>query len=374
MKTASLYFILGILILFSGCKKEDSSDFSVSGNLIINGTPIKNATVDIDGLEQYKTTTNSEGYFIIEKVYVGAHELNTKRAYENGSFIQKSYDIELQSNLYFDSLLLPNPVLIESITLDSSSNVATISWNKSYSADFREYKLYSHSSSGLDETTGTLQHVTIDANDTSKSIQLENLSEVYFRVFVLNDYGQLGGSNIISVASINKNLIAGGGFDNSNDLNYWVLSGDIEIDNTNYHSGNGSVLLSSTIDTVNNVISGTVDRWPVTENEMSIGIDLETDRDYTISFWYRLSGFGNMMYPFNFYYYQNNQEKLNTTVYDYDWAGTWIPLSPFKVLEDTGWLYFSKTFNSDSDANAVFHITTQVDSVWVDGLEIKIVE
>lgn len=257
MKTASPYCILGIMILFSGCKKEESSDFSVSGKLIINGAPIKNATVDIDGLEQYKTTTNSE---------------------------------------------------------------------------------------------------------------------VYFRVFVLNEYGQLGGSNIISVASINKNLLAGGEFENSNDLSYWDLTGDIGIDNTDFHSGIGSALLSSTIDTVTNVISGTIERWPVTENEMSIGIDLETDRDYTISFWYKLSGFGYMMYPFNFYYYQNNQEKINTTIYDYNWAGTWIPLSPFKVLEDTGWLFFSKTFNSDSDANAVFHITSQVENVWIDELKIKIVE
>lgn len=107
---------------------------------------------------------------------------------------------------------------------------------------------------------------------------------------------------------------------------------------------------------------------------MSITIDLEANRDYTISFWYKLSGFGYMMYPFNFYYYQNNEEKISTTIYDYNWVDEWIPQSPFGIINDMEWMFYNRTFTSDSDNNAVFYIKTQMDKVWIDNLEIKIKE
>ena len=376
MKTYYLLSILFSLTILIGCQKDvEKTNFKVSGILKSDGKPLANATVDIDGLEQYKTTSNSEGYFVIENVPAGGHSLNTKKSGSDNSFVQKSFDIELQNNdLNFQSLVLPNPVLIDAIILDSINNIATIKWNKSIAEDFREYKLYSHTTSGLDESSGKLEHVTIDINDTIKSIQLENLSEKYFRVFVLNEYGQLGGSNIVSISSINRNLIIGGNFEDSEDLSSWNLTGSINVTNIDMYLGFGCVLLESEIDTIDNNLSGTIDRWPVTENQMSIAIELELDRDYTISFWYKLSGFGYMMYPFNFYYYQNNEEKIFTTIYDYNWVDEWIPQSPFGIINDSGWMFFSKDFTSDSDNSAVFHIKTQMEKVWIDNLEIKITE
>lgn len=376
MKTYYLILLLSILTTLTGCQKEEEkSDFKVSGILKSNGKPLENASVDIDGLEQYKTTTNAEGYFLIENVPTGNHSLNSKKSNTDNSFIKKSYNIEIHNNdLEFESLILPNPVLIDTIILDSLTNIATITWNKSTAEDFREYKLYSHTSTGLDETTGELEHVTIDINDTIKSIQLESVSEKYFRVFVLNEYGQLGGSNVANVLSINKNLISGGSFEDSEDLNYWDLTGNITIDNINMYAGIGCVLLNSEIDTVDNNLSGTIERWPVTENEMTITIDLEANRDYTISFWFKLSGFGYMMYPFNFSYYQDNEEKISTTIYEYNWVDEWIPQSPFGIINDSGWMFFSKDFTSNSNNNAVFHIKTQMEKTWIDNLEIKITE
>ena len=37
-------------------------------------------------------------------------------------------------------------------------------------------------------------------------------------------------------------------------------------------------------------------------------------------------------------------------------------------------MFFSKTFTSDSDNNAVFHIKTQMEKVWIDNFKIKITE
>ena len=376
MKTYNLFSILAILIFLLGCQEEElKTDFNVSGYLKSDGKPLVNASVDIDGLEQYKTSTNTDGYFIIENIPAGTYSLNTKMSSNNKSYIQRSYDIVLENNdIDFDSLILPNPVLIDTILLDSLTNIATIIWNKSKAEDFREYKLYSHTTSGLDESTGLLEHVTIDINDTSKSIQIENLTEKYFRVFVLNEYGQLGGSNIISISSVNKNIVLGGNFNSLEDLNYWSISGNIKIDSVFPYDGAGCLLLTSELDTLGmSKTEPEIDN--VTLNEISIDLALEEDRDYTLSFWYRLKGFGCMIdqEPFYYYYYQDNEEKLGTIIYDYYWAGEWYGWIN-KVLDDTGWIYYSKTFNSDSDANAVFHITCRIEEVWIDKLEIKIVE
>lgn len=378
MKTFYIASLFVVLISIFACQKDaQKTDFKVSGTLKTGENPIANAIVDIDGLEQYKTTTNSEGYFEITNISAGKHSLNTKKRDNDNSFIQKSYDIEFQNDdINFQALLLPNPVLIDSIILDSTTNIATIKWNKSYAEDFREYKLYSHSTSGLDETTGLLEHVTIDINDTVKTIQLESLSLQYFRVFVLNDYGQLGGSNIVSVTTNNINLINGGDFDSTDDLYYWdwEATGEFIISNENTHDGAGCLNIWSEIDTVNNNLSGTIDRWPTYKWKLYTPIELEKNRDYQISFWYKLSGFGYMMYPFNFFYYQDNEEKIYTTIYNYNWVTEWIPQSPFGIIDDTGWLYYSKNFSSDSDARAVFYFTSEMEYVSIDNLKIIVAE
>ena len=144
----------------------------------------------------------------------------------------------------------------------------------------------------------------------------------------------------------------------------------LNFTNINPYAGLGCALLASEIDTVDS--TGPADMISV--NEMSITIGLEKNRDYKISFWYKLSGVGYMMNPFNFYYYQNNQEKIFTTIFNYNWNGEYIPGTASKILDDTGWLYFSEVFTSDSESNAVFHITTQVENVWIDNLKIKITE
>lgn len=97
--------------------------------------------------------------------------------------------------------MLPDPVVLNEPEIERSleSNEVSLSWNKYQAADFREYKLYKHSSSGLDETTGELLHVATSANDTLFTTTVPHSSETFFRVFVRDDFGLLGGSNISNV-------------------------------------------------------------------------------------------------------------------------------------------------------------------------------
>ncbi len=128
MKTYYLVSIFFSLIILIGCQKdEEKNGFNVSGTLQSNGKPLGNVSVNIDGLEQYKTTSNSEGYFIIENVPTGSHSLNTNKSGLDNSFIRKSFDVEITNrDLDFQSLVLPNPILIDTIILDSITNIATI--------------------------------------------------------------------------------------------------------------------------------------------------------------------------------------------------------------------------------------------------------
>jgi len=67
--------------------------------------------------------------------------------------------------------------------------------------DFREYKLYRHSTSGFDESTGELLHISTFRNDTSFTDSIPHSSTYYYRLYQMNEYGRLGGSNIVKISS-----------------------------------------------------------------------------------------------------------------------------------------------------------------------------
>jgi hypothetical protein len=357
--------------MLTGCQNEENrSAYNVSGKLTSEGKLLEDASVDIDGLEQYKTETNTEGFFLIKQVTIGAHDLNTYKRLEDGSFIKKSYGIVLtDDDLNLEALLLPNPVCIDTIVLDSTTNKATIKWNRSTADDFREYKLYSHATSGLDETTGLLEHVATSVYDTVKEIQLSNNTESFFRVFILNDYGQLGGSNIKSVQGLNLNLLPGGDFEDQRVFDdYWnILSGSVALIDTDYYEGSSCLHMRNVI---------IPEEFSVEESLVETSVRFESNTMYEISFWYRLTGIARMDYhTLYFYYYQDEANHIETNLsFEPDgdsWTGSWVPDSPFLMLDDTGWLFYSKTFVPESDSPAIFRIGGQVENILIDHLTIK---
>ncbi len=189
--------------ILTSCNKDKliEGDLTVSGYLTNGENPVANAIIDIDDLAQYQVTSNKEGFFEIKNVAKGAHKLNYKVGPDEGSFSKITERIEVNDDLLLESLMLPDPVTLYDPEIQGGleSNQVSLSWDKYTGTDFREYKLYKHSSSGLDETTGELLHVATSANDTVFTTTLPYSSVTYFRVFVLDDFGLLGGSNIIEV-------------------------------------------------------------------------------------------------------------------------------------------------------------------------------
>ncbi len=198
MKKLILLFFMVLFIC--SCEKEKASGTLTVSGYLTNGTrPVAKAKVNLDDLIQYSATSNSEGFFEIKDVPEGEYQLNYSVGSESESFSKNSDKIRLSGNLLLENLLLPDPVTIgePQIERDFESNEVTLSWNRYTGDDFSEYKLYRHSSSGLDETTGELLHVATSAQDTTYTLTLPHSSETYFRVFVKDNLGLLGGSNIL---------------------------------------------------------------------------------------------------------------------------------------------------------------------------------
>ena len=204
-----VHIIAGIALLaLVGCEDTSSSvqnQYQVSGVVFQSGVPAVDIVVSIDDDDALTISTEASGEFIFSGVPAGMHELKIYKSFSSlaksqigssgDSYSVRTYDIEVTSDLNLDNLVLPTPVFLFEPEIDST---VVIKWTHSDAVDFREYKVYRHTSSGLDETTGTLVHVSTSQLDTSFSENTQELEAdtYYYRVFVMNEYGRIGGSNI----------------------------------------------------------------------------------------------------------------------------------------------------------------------------------
>lgn len=126
---------------------------------------------------------------------------------EDKAYVKLEKKIDLQNDLFIGELRLPEPVYIELAT-NSEQNITTVtlSWTKASEALFREYKLYRHTSPGLDESTGELIYLTTNIDDKSFSDHIERGSTYYYRVFILSQFDKMGGSNIINTLFLRLHL------------------------------------------------------------------------------------------------------------------------------------------------------------------------
>jgi hypothetical protein len=237
-------FLLLSLCLMMSCKEEvtnPNSKFTVSGKAIYNDNPLAGAEVSLNKTLNYSTTTDSEGNFEITNVPSGNYNLTISKNFSDGKFTEISEDIAVTDNLNLSELKLPKAVLLYPITEITSSSVK-LTWTPTDASDFREYKIYRHTTPGLDETTGTLIYVATSINDTSFiDSELFESTTYYYRIYVMNDFGRLGGSNINSAKTLFKNLIKNGDFESFNSSSEptdWLLENDVWfVSNQNYQSG-----------------------------------------------------------------------------------------------------------------------------------------
>ena len=253
--------------------------FKISGYVYLKGKAISGVQVNLDKKINYMTQTNNEGYFELEDVSKGEHTMYISKDYSDSSFVTRTYEVDVNNDVFLESLTLPVPVKLYPITA-TTSNSAELRWSRSYETDFREYKVYRHTNSGLDENTGTLVHVTTFVEDTTFiDNSLFPTNKYYYRVYVMNEFGKLGGSNIESAFTKELNLIQNGNFellDSNNFPEMW--EGDVTVDSLNVYSGKYSVRMFE-----DTSFSGM-------KTKLRQIIDpaiVEKDTRYKLSFWWR---------------------------------------------------------------------------------------
>jgi len=218
-----VFMIILILMLLSCTQKTTDVDgfSSISGTIYYCSAPIGEASVRLSNDQKYDMTisTDADGYFEFLSVPNGEYDIHYSKTFENGGFVERNSEISVEQDINLESLLLPEAVTVYepiNITFESME----IRWSPTNAADFREYKIYRATSSGLDENTGLLVHVSTSINDTIfVNDELDALEIYFYRIYVMNEFGRLGGSNIVSETTLNLNCVVNGGFEFLNQNN-----------------------------------------------------------------------------------------------------------------------------------------------------------
>jgi hypothetical protein len=327
--TGGHHFILLIMIsailTLQSCDGDEPETPGISGVVLSSNSPVADASVTLNSnTEQYATTTGANGVFTFTEVVSGEYILTVKSTQTNDGFIQYQKNVTALALNQQITVELPKGVtLLEPSDISDAS--VSLSWTKSDINDFLEYKLYRHSTSGLDETTGTLIHVATDAEDTTfVSNNLLDNEKYFYRVFVRNTFGLYGGSNILEVTTAEGNYVNNGDFEQN--LTSWEFftpdpCAEIAIDNSS--PGGSHVLKLEIADQSTANISSEL--FQVINQNKLIGGNV-----YTLSFWAKveaLEGDG-LMYMY-----------LNDT-------GTWSRWGSIELNKDSDndWTEYSVDF------------------------------
>ncbi len=370
---------LGVIMVFLfSCKKEknDTGLFSVSGNVLVADLSIEGAVVTVDNSLNWETTTDRNGNYSINGITPGTHTLtikyttnsNLKIASNNDhGYVEISRDISVFEDLVIENIKLPKPIKVFPIS-DSTESSMTIVWSSTDASDFREYKVFRHNSSGLDESTGELVHVSTSKNDTVfVDHGLSPLSIYYYRVYLMNEYGKLGGSNIVSSHTLEKNYIVNGDFEEGDDIfEYWPnmagggyfgTFGVISFCDSVKKNGNRSLYLyaDQEIDTYGQLL---------TRAQILIGMTLDFDskKSYKLSYWIKNSGSVSQDTEWDHSGYKDYVSGLIGDICSPGLIGI--------TTTDTDWTYVEEIIPESYCGIMGIYIKTYSKHTWVDDLKL----
>lgn len=347
--------LLSLVILVWSCSDQTTETRilqSVGGIIYENDMRSKGSQVFIDNKKKFSVTTNTRGEFTIFNVPDGMHRLRVLKNHPNGSFSEINKSFFLSSDTVFDGLVLPEPTNLYEIK-SISGTALKIEWSKSYTSGYREYKIYRDLNPALDEQSGELVYVTVDKNDTSFIDQKLNHNEIYYyRVFILNEYGLLGGSNIVSGTTDNENLFVDGGFELDNTISENRIiekeAQKVSIDTNIAFEGQRSLRFNMNQ-------KGYVRMYHKLFN------NLKKYSYYDISFYYRVEG------PVD--------EKWSNFRVGFKYMGEFHSFKKYTLFEskdtyeENTWYYFDRTIVITEERPIEFFIeVNNMNNLWIDGL------
>ncbi len=362
--TMFCFVIIGVALLIScDSPTEGTPTYSVSGTVTQQGLPKAGAQVTVDRKANYSTTTSGDGFFQIDGIIEGDHDLVVKFTEADGSSSESVNSLSIHDDIVFDGLILPAPVRLNQV-LDITDQTLAVSWNQSNASDFREYKIYRHTTAGLDETTGTLVYVTIDRSDTSfTDTELDPLTTYYYRVFVMNDYGRIGGSNVVSGTTLNRNYIYNGDFEINEDPTIWwsmYQYGTVVNQANEHHSGERALYMNA-----DSIWAGW-DCYYATVLSRNL-VELEPGNRYRLSLWIKTEGFN---YP--------RWGDWSIGAYGDVMAGVanYGDIGMFGVPANTDWTYVEKVFDMTEYAlqQRTIQLISSSEHAWFDDIRLELVE
>jgi len=355
------YFLILILvgIIIIGCSNESTDPnnglYSISGIISNSYGPVSNAKVTVDNKVNWETTTSSNGEFSISNVSSGDHTLFVKKEGQDENFVEGNYPIFVNTNLTLTNLILPIPVRLYPPTNIAQTEM-TIIWNKTDALDFREYKLYVKDTPGLDETTGELIFVSTSIEDTSfVNDNLIPYETYYYRVYLMNEFGRMGGSNIASAPTLGGNLIPDGSFDDPTSFNEnWFIE-----------NGGGNISYNDSLK-----IDGDYSLFGLLPHHIDLvskrSIQLAAGKNYEISGWGKANGYSRPTWDWVALYIKGDNFFQNL----YFCVG---PGNPYDSV-DIDWTFTSKYFTPTMDVSVSIELKGGFDRVWFDELKLEVVE
>jgi len=284
------YILVVILaLLFCSCKEKSldpNGGYTVSGIILSRGSPVPAANVTLNNRSDLSSQTAPNGKFTIFNVPIGNYALSAEKSNTDGSFLATTSYVTVAGDVTLDPLILPRGVTMYTVENPEATSLK-VSWNPTDAADFREYKLYRNTTSGLDENTGTLAHVSTTISDTQFiDSNLNAMTQYFYRVYVMNDYGRLGGSDIASSSTSNVDLATNGSFENvtapaiiPDGWNAWGTSGKFSSDNSIAYSGSKSLRIQLSLS------DWGVNSWGAYQQISPT--KFEAVKNYKISFWFK---------------------------------------------------------------------------------------
>lgn len=355
MNSKIIHSLIFFLILMS-CSKDgtnpDSNSYTVTGKISNENGPISGASVSIDKKLNWTVKSSTSGEFRIDNVSEGEHNLSVSKTENDDSFIEQNENLAVYSNVNLDLIKLPLPVKMHEALNITVSDIS-LSWDSTDAEDFREYKIYRNDSPGLDEITGELIFVSTGRSEVSfTDTGLISNKTYYYRVYVMNEFGRIGGSNIVNATTRIGNLIPDGGFENTDGINlYWNITwGEASFSYNDSTKVSGNYSLYGQIPEAVTLSGNTT-------------ISLSKDVTYELSGWFKAKGHFSPTNETISVIISNNSKGFNKSI------SIWAPIGVDSV--DIGWTHETNIFTPTEDIIVDFELWSGFENIWVDDLSLK---
>ncbi len=373
----NLFFFLFITLIFSSCKnlssdtKELGTD-KVTGKVTIEGILVTDASIKVDDVANWQTTTDANGNFKISTLSDGDHTIYIEKDLSSGEAIYYETTINLsQSETDLGTIDFPKPVHISNLT--ETVDKIPLRWGKSTSLSFKGYKTYRQEGLAVDNINGELIYSTVAKNDTSYNDNtFINGTQYSYRVYITTVDGKLSGSNTITLNSIpDTNYISNGRFEISNDgvhPDFWQTYVDgtpsynvFSIDKSEFIDGKTSLKINF----IDSLIAQGNRSFKYSEISQKINnSNFVVGKTYELSFWIK-SDPGAVRIKLS------GVTAIDTT-----------KLTDYYGPTQHGWVQEKQTFTMPSNIiQILLKINTQIDycvsgigKIWIDGIKLSPVQ